>query len=94
MASVDQDGDVVDVLLQTKRDRKAEKCFFKCILKRYDNDLRRIAKDKLSSYRVAYSELAFDVMHPPNSYSNNRAEQSHRATRVRRQEVRKFKTIK
>jgi putative transposase len=51
---VDQDGDVVDVLLQTKRDGKAAKGFFKRILKSHDSDLRKITTYKLRSYNVAH----------------------------------------
>ena len=92
--AVDQDGVVVDVLLQTKRDGKAAKRFFKCILKSYDSDLRQITTDKLGSYNVAHRELASDVMHTSDRYRNNRAEQSHQVTRFRERGIRKFKSIK
>lgn len=91
--AVDQDGDVVDVLLQTKRDGKAAKRFFKRILKVHDG-LRHITTDKLRSYNVAQRELVSDVVNVSDRYSNNRAEQSHQPTRVRERVMRKFKSIK
>ena len=74
---MDQDGDVVDVLLQTKRDGKAAKRFFKRMLKFSNSDLRQIITDKLRSYNVAHRKLASDVTHTSDRYSSNRAEQSH-----------------
>jgi putative transposase len=50
--AVDQDGDVVDILLQTTRDGKAAKRFFKRILKSYDSDLRQITTDKTGLERI------------------------------------------
>jgi putative transposase len=92
--AVDQDGDVVDVLLQTKRDGKAAKRFFKRILKFYDSNLRQITTDKLHNYNVAHRKLAADVMHTSDRYNNNRAEQSHQVTRAREQGIQKLKSIK
>ena len=92
--AVDQDGDVVDVLLKTRRDGKAAKRFFKRILKSHGEELRKITTDKLRSYNVAHRELISDVVHVSDRYSNNRAEQSHQPTRVRERGMRKFKSIK
>lgn len=91
--AVDQDGDVVDVLLQTKRDEKAAKRFFKRILKSYNSDLRQLTTDKLRSDNVTHRELAFGLMHTSDRYGNNRAEQSHQVTRVRERGMQKLKSI-
>jgi putative transposase len=48
--AVDQDGEVVDVFLQKKRDSRAAKRFFKRILKKHKGDPRMIATDELRSY--------------------------------------------
>jgi len=82
--AVDQDGDVVDVLLQEKRDGKAAKRFFKRLLKANGgSEPRKIVTDKLGSYRVAQREELPEVDHDTTQYANNRAEASHQPTRVR-----------
>jgi putative transposase len=91
--AVDQDGEVVDVYLQAKRDGAAAKRFFKRLLRSHGDEPRKIVTDKLRSYGVAHRELMPDVIHDTSQYANNRAEQSHEATRVRERGVRKFKSV-
>ena len=81
--AVDQDGEVVDVFLQAKRDGAAAKCFFKRLLRSHGGEPRKIVTDTLRSYGVAHRELMPDVIHSTEQYENNRAEQSHEPTRVR-----------
>jgi putative transposase len=81
--AVDQDGEVVDVYLQAKRDGPAAKRCFKRLLRRHGGELRKIVTEKLRSYGVAHRELITDTIHSTEEYENNRAEQSHEATRVR-----------
>ena len=50
--------------------------------------------DKLRSYGVAHRELMPDVIHSTEHYENNRAEQSHEATRVRERGMRRFKSVR
>ncbi len=50
--------------------------------------------DKLRSYGVAHRELMPDVIHDTSQYANNRAEQSHEATRIRERGMRRFKSAK
>ena len=92
--AVDQDGDVVDVYLQAKRDGAAAKRFFKRLLRSHGGEHRKIVTDKLRSYGVAQRELMPDVIHSTEQYENNRAEQSHEATRVRERGMRKFKSVR
>lgn len=61
--AVDQDGEVVDVLLQTRRDGSAEKRFFKRLLRSSRSELRTIVTDKLRSYDVAHRELIPEAIH-------------------------------
>ena len=82
--AVDQDGEVVDVYLQRKRDGAAAKRFFKRLLRSHGSGPRKIVTDKLRSYWVAYRELMPDVIHSTEQYENNRAEQSHEARGSRR----------
>jgi putative transposase len=91
--AVDQDGEVVDVYLQAKRDGAAAKRFFKRLLRSHGGEPRKIITDKLRSYGVAHRELIPATIHSTEQYENNRAEQSHEATRVRERGMRKFKSV-
>ena len=91
--AVDQGGDVVDVLLQKRRDGEAAKRFFARLLKSNGGIPRKIVTDKLRSYNVAHRELVPDVLHDTSQYANNRAELSHQPTRVRERGMRKFKSV-
>jgi putative transposase len=90
--AVDQDGEVVDVYLQAKRDGAAAKRFFKRLLKSHGSEPRKIVTDKLRSYGVAHRELIPEASHSTKQYENNRAEQSHEAPRVRERGIRRFKS--
>ena len=92
--AVDQDGEVVDVYLQAKRDGAAAKPFFKRLLQSHGSEPRKIVTDKLRSYGVAHRELIPDTIHSTKQYENNRAEQSHEATRVRERGMRQFKSVR
>ena len=92
--AVDQDGEVVDVYLQAKRDGAAAKRFFKRLLRSHGSEPRKIVTDKLRSYGVAHRELIPEAIHSTEHYENNRAEQSHEPTRVRERGMRKFKSVR
>jgi putative transposase len=90
--AVDQDGEVIDVYLQPRRDGAAAKRFFTRLLKKNSGEPRRIVTDKLGSYGVAHRNLIPDTIHDTSQYANNRAELSHQPTRVRERVMRRFKT--
>ncbi len=90
--AVDQDGEVVDVFLQARRDGAAAKRFFKRLLRNSCGEPRKIVTDKLRSYGVAHRELIPDTIHDTSQYANNRAELSHQLTRVRERGMRRFKS--
>jgi putative transposase len=90
--AVDQDGEIIDVFLQSRRDGAAAKRFFRRILKAHKGEPRRIVTDKLRSYGVAHRELIPDALHDTSQYANNRAELSHQPTRVRERGMRRFKS--
>ncbi|MEC9143864.1 MAG: IS6 family transposase [Pseudomonadota bacterium] len=92
--AVDQDGEVVDVLLQARRDGATAKRFFKRLLRSNGGEPRKIVTDKLRSYGVAHRELIPEAIHSTELYENNRVEQSHEATRARERGMRKFKSIR
>jgi putative transposase len=91
--AVDQDGEVVDVYLQAKRDGAAAKKFFKRLLCSNRGEPRKIVTDKLRSYGVAHRELIPEAIHVTDRYANNRVEQSHESIRVRERVMRRFKSI-
>ena len=88
--AVDQDGEVVDVFLQSRRYGDAAKQFIKRLLKAHRSEPRKIVTDKLRSYCVAHRELIPDTIHDTAQYSNNRAELSHQPTRARERGMRRF----
>ena len=88
--AVDQDGEVVDVYLQSRRNGAAAKRFFKRLISKHEGEPRKIVTDKLGSYRVAHREIMPDTDHDTSQYANNRAELSHQPTRVRERGMRRF----
>ena len=90
--AVDQDGEVVDVFLQNRRDGKAAKRFFKHLLNRHQSEPRKNVTDKLRSYGVAHRELIPDTIYDTSQYANNRAELSHQPARVRERGMRRLKS--
>jgi putative transposase len=92
--AVDQDGEIVDVYLQSRRNAQTAKRFFKRLLSNHKGNIRRVVTDKLRSYGVAHRELMSDTLHDTKQYANNRAELSHQPTRVRERGMRRFKSIR
>jgi len=90
--AVDQDGDVLDILVQRYRDKKAAKKFFRKLLKRLRYGPRTIITDKLRSYSAAKAEVLPSVEHCQSKWQNNRAENSHQPTRLRERVMRRFKS--
>ena len=90
--AVDQDGIVLDILVQERRDAKAAKRFFKRLLKGLQNVSRVIVTDKLRSYGAAKRQILPNVEHRQSRYLNNRAENSHRPTRRRERQMQRFKS--
>jgi putative transposase len=91
--AVDQDGDVIDIFMQSRRNAKAAKKFFRRLLQTNKEEPREIVTDKLASYEVAHREMIPDVDHNTMKYANNKPELSHQLTRVRERGMRKFKSI-
>jgi putative transposase len=91
--AVDQDGEVVDVLLQERRDATSAERFFRHLLTRLGHEPRAIVTDQLGSYAVARRKLLPGTLHDTRRYANNRAELSHQPTRVRERGMRQFKSM-
>ena len=90
--AVDQDGDVIDILVQSRRDCRAATRFFRKLLKGQERTPGRLVTDKLSSYRAAHRAVMPSVAHRTDRYENNRAEVSHQPTRQRERQMRRFKS--
>src|SRR5262245_8615828 len=90
--AVDQDGHVLDILVQRRRDKHAAKKFFRKLLKGCQYVPRVIITDKLKSYGAAKRELLPGVEHRQHRYLNNRAENSHQPTRQRERRLQGFKS--
>ena len=90
--AVDQDGIVLEILVQERRNARAAKRIFKKLLKGLQYVPRVIVIDKLKSYGVARRALLPQVEHRQSRYLNNRAENSHRPTRRRERQMQRFKS--
>jgi putative transposase len=91
--AVDQEGEVIDILLQPRRDRHAATRFFRTLLKRSGRVPHRLVTDRLGSYRAAHRFIVPSVVHNTTRYANNRAEVSHQPTRQRERHMRRFKSV-
>jgi putative transposase len=90
--AVDQDGVVLDILVQRRRNKQAAKKFFRKLLKGCQYVPRMIITEKLKSYGAAKREILPGVEHRQHRYLNNRAENSHQPTRQREQRMQRFKS--
>ncbi len=90
--AVDQDGDVLDILVQSRRDKRAAKKFLRKLLKGLRYVPRVLITDKLRSYGAAKTAVLPSVEHQQQRYQNNRAENSHQPTRLREKVMRRFKS--
>ena len=92
--AVDQHGTVLDILVQSRRNAKAARRFFKKLLKGLQYMPRVIVTDKLRSYGAAKRQILPGVEHRQSRYLNNRAEVSHQPTRRRERQMQRFKSAR
>jgi putative transposase len=92
--AVDQNGNVLDVLVQSRRNKKVAKHFFRKLLKGLRNVPRVIVTDKLGSYGAAKREILPGVEHQQSRYLNHRCEVSHQPTRRRERHMRQFTSVR
>jgi putative transposase len=90
--AVDQEGHVLDILVQRRRDKKAAKKFFRKLLKGLTYVPRVLITDKLKSYGAAKREILPGMEHRQRKYLNNRAENSYQPTRQRERRMQGFKS--
>ncbi|MER6409316.1 IS6 family transposase [Streptomyces viridosporus] len=91
--AVDQDGTVLDILVQNRRNKAAARRFFRRLLKGIGAVPRVIVTDKLRSYRAAHREVMPSVEHCSHKGLNNRAENSHQPTRQRERAMKGFRSV-
>ena len=90
--AVDQDGEILDILVQSRRNKRAAKKFFRWLLKGMGYVPRLIITDKLRSYEAAKAEVMPSVEHRRDKGLNNRAENAHQSSRERERRMRGFKS--
>lgn len=89
--AIDSKGDVLDILVQSRRNTKAADRFFRKLFKQYGQP-RVLVTDKLGSYGAALRQLAPGIDHRAHKGLNNQAEVSHRPTRRREKIMGRFKS--
>ena len=90
--AVDNEGEVLDFLVQSKRNAKAALKLMRKLLKKQGIAPTRITTDKLRSYHVAFRTLGLTVEHITDKRANNRAENSHQPVRRRERKQQRFKS--
>ncbi|MGW3746346.1 IS6 family transposase [Streptomyces sp. NPDC005146] len=91
--AVDQDGNVLDILVQNRRDKAAARRFFRKLLKKTRSVPRVVVTDKLRSYGAAHREVMPSVEHRSHKGLNNPAENSHQPTRQRERAMKGFRSV-
>jgi putative transposase len=90
--AVNQEGNILDILVQRRRDEAAAKRFFRKLLKKLTYVPHIITSDNLKSYGAAKQEMLPWVEHCLHRYLNNCAENSHQPTRQRERRMQGFKS--
>jgi len=90
--AVDNEGEVLDFLVQPRRNAKAALKLMRKLLKTQGWAPIRIVTDKLKSYRLAFRALGLTADHIDDKGANNRAENSHLPVRKRERKMQRFKS--
>ena len=90
--AVDAEGEVLDVLVQSKRNKHAALKLMRKLLKKYAIVPERMITDNLRSYGAAARDLGIEGGHERGRWRNNRAENSHQPTRRRERKMQRFKS--
>jgi transposase-like protein len=90
--AVDSEGEVLDILVQARRDKKAARKLMRKLLKKQGFAPSSVVTDKLRSYAAAFRDLGLTAHHETRQYENNRAENSHQPVRRRERKMQGFKS--
>ena len=91
--AVDAEGEVLDVLVQSRRNKRAALKLMRKLLKKYGTGPEKLITDDLRSYSAAAHELGISKRHERGRWRNNRAENSHQPTRRRERKMQGFKSV-
>src|SRR5260221_13933768 len=92
--AVDHEGEILDVLVQRRRDKRAALRLMRRLLRKQGFAPRTVVTDKLRSYRAALNELHLTCRHEQGLRLNNRAENSHQTVRRRERKMQRFKSAR
>ena len=92
--AVDAEGGILDMLVQSKRDKHAALKLMRKLLKKYAFVPERLITDDLRSYGAAARDLGIECLHQRGRWKNNRAENSHQPTRRRERKMQRFKSAR
>src|SRR5271167_1914451 len=90
--AVDDEGEVLDLLVQRRRDKAAAVKLMRKLLKKQGFAPEVLVTDKLRSYSAAKTQLGLSARHEQGLRKNNRAENSHQPTRRRERKMQRFKS--
>ena len=90
--AVDQNGVVLDILVQSRRDQQAAERFLRQVVDGVGYEPRVVITDKLASYPPAIRRVLPNTEHRRHKRLNNRAENSHLPTRKRERVLQRFKS--
>src|SRR5580693_3599143 len=92
--AVDAEGEVLDVLVQSKRNKHAALKLMRNLLNKYAFAPERLVIDDLRSYGAAARDLGIEHVRERGRWKNNRAENSHQPTRRRERKMQRFKSAR
>ena len=90
--AVDDEGEVLDFLVQSRRSAKAARKVLRKLLKKHGFAPKRITTDRLRSYPRAIKQKRLSAIHDQGLRANNRAENSHQPVRRRERKMQRFKS--
>ena len=92
--AVDDEGEVLDMLVQRRRDSRSALRLMRKLLKKQGFVPKIVVTDKLRSYACAFQRLRLTCRHEQGLRKNNRAENSHQAVRRRERKLQRFKSAR
>ena len=90
--AVDQEGEILDLLVQSRRDKQAAVRLMRKLLRKHGFAPKLVVTDKLRSYAAAFQALGLTCHHEQGLRMNNRAENSHQVVRRRERKMQRFKS--
>ena len=90
--AVDDEGEVLDMLVQRRRDARAARKLMRALLKKQGFSPSTVVTDKLRSYSAAFRDIGLSARHEQGLRKNNRAENSHLPIRRRERKLQRFKS--